>query len=135
MYFGLYDTLKPLLLGADAGVGISFLLGWAVTVTYGVASTYVLADTYDKAAKMSRVPGSQAGEVAVAAVDTLLWQAFASVIVPGFLINRICAASLVGLARTIPGVAENARKWMVTGIGLGVIPFIVHPIDSGVHMV
>merc|ERR1719500_563417 len=33
MYFGLYDTLKPLLLGADAGVGISFLLGWAVTVT------------------------------------------------------------------------------------------------------
>jgi len=54
---------------------------------------------------------------------------------PGFLINRICAASLVGLARTIPGVAETARKWMVTGIGLGVIPFIVHPIDNGVHMV
>ena len=23
-----------------------------------------------------------------------------------------------------------ARKWMVTGIGLGVIPFIVHPIDK-----
>merc|ERR1712059_182829 len=36
MYFGLYDTLKPLLLGADAGVGISFLLGWAVTVTAGL---------------------------------------------------------------------------------------------------
>merc|ERR1719265_1395206 len=33
MYFGLYDTLKPLLLGPDAGFGISFLLGWAVTVT------------------------------------------------------------------------------------------------------
>ena len=27
----------------------------------------------------------------------------------------------------------NARKWMTTGIGLGVIPFIVHPIDSLVH--
>eukprot|EP00091_Calanus_sinicus_P002869 TRINITY_DN12_c0_g1_i20.p1 TRINITY_DN12_c0_g1~~TRINITY_DN12_c0_g1_i20.p1 ORF type:complete len:204 (-),score=77.20 TRINITY_DN12_c0_g1_i20:102-677(-) len=38
MYFGLYDTLKPLLLGADAGVGISFLLGWAVTVTAGLMS-------------------------------------------------------------------------------------------------
>ena len=35
MYFGLYDTLKPLLLGADAGVGISFILGWGVTVTAG----------------------------------------------------------------------------------------------------
>merc|ERR1712059_61551 len=39
MYFGLYDTLKPLLLGADAGVGISFLLGWAVTVTAGLMSS------------------------------------------------------------------------------------------------
>merc|ERR1712215_284598 len=38
MYFGLYDTLKPLLLGADANVGISFLLGWAVTVTAGLMS-------------------------------------------------------------------------------------------------
>jgi len=38
MYFGLYDTLKPLLLGKDAGVGISFLLGWAVTVTAGLMS-------------------------------------------------------------------------------------------------
>ena len=27
MYFGLYDTLKPLLLGADAGVTLSFFLG------------------------------------------------------------------------------------------------------------
>merc|ERR1712142_1200717 len=38
MYFGLYDTLKPLLLGKDAGVGISFLLGWAVTITSGLMS-------------------------------------------------------------------------------------------------
>ena len=38
MYFGLYDTLKPLILGADAVVGISFLLGWAVTVTAGLMS-------------------------------------------------------------------------------------------------
>merc|ERR1712154_724078 len=30
MYFGLYDTLKPLILGADAGVTLSFFLGWAV---------------------------------------------------------------------------------------------------------
>jgi len=38
MYFGLYDTLKPLLLGADAGVTLSFFLGWAVTVTAGLMS-------------------------------------------------------------------------------------------------
>jgi len=38
MYFGLYDSLKPLLLGADAGVMASFLLGWAVTITSGLMS-------------------------------------------------------------------------------------------------
>merc|ERR1712176_1382091 len=38
MYFGLYDTLKPMLLGADAGVTLSFLLGWGVTVTAGLMS-------------------------------------------------------------------------------------------------
>jgi fission process protein 1 len=58
-------------------------MGRWVRASYGLASTYVLADTYDKAAKMSRVPGAESKEVAVAAVDTLLWQAFASVIVPG----------------------------------------------------
>ena len=109
------------------------------------------------------MPDSDSGKVALAAFDTLVWQAFASVIVPGslsnqivdnvlsteyrqpvkvklynisgFLINRICAGSLVGLARLMPSVAENTRKWATTGIGLGVIPFIVHPIDSLVHLV
>jgi len=38
MYFGLYDTLKPMVLGADAGVFLSFFLGWAVTVTAGLMS-------------------------------------------------------------------------------------------------
>lgn len=37
-YFGLYDTLKPLILGADAGVTISFLLGYGVTITSGLIS-------------------------------------------------------------------------------------------------
>ena len=75
-----------------------------VRATYGVASTYVLADTYDKGVKQSKVqlfwndhhhhwylhctpnqePGADTSKVAIAAVDTLLWQALASVIVPGF---------------------------------------------------
>ena len=72
-------------------------------------------------------------KVGVAAFDTLVWQALASVIIPGFTINRICAASLYSLARVAPQVSLNARKWTTTAIGLGVIPFIVHPIDSLVH--
>ena len=38
MYFGLYDSLKPLLLGENPGVAASFLLGWAVTITSGLMS-------------------------------------------------------------------------------------------------
>jgi len=37
-YFGLYDTLKPIMLGEDAGVTISFCLGYGVTVTAGLLS-------------------------------------------------------------------------------------------------
>lgn len=37
-YFGLYDTLKPMLLGEDASVVTSFMLGYAVTVSSGLAS-------------------------------------------------------------------------------------------------
>merc|ERR1712192_389481 len=33
MSLGMFDTLKPMLLGKDAGVFLSFFLGWAVTVT------------------------------------------------------------------------------------------------------
>jgi len=37
-YFGFYDTLKPILLGPDAGIALSFLLGYGVTVTSGLIS-------------------------------------------------------------------------------------------------
>jgi len=53
----------------------------------------------------------------------------------GFTINRICWGAGMGLAKVLPGVAETARNWMVTGLGLGVIPLIIHPIDNGVHVV
>ncbi|XP_057297044.1 uncharacterized protein LOC130625935 [Hydractinia symbiolongicarpus] len=37
-YFGFYDTLKPILLGDDASVILSFGLGYGVTVTAGLIS-------------------------------------------------------------------------------------------------
>merc|ERR1712224_1003869 len=36
-YFGLYDTIMPLL-GSDAGIGTRFVVGYAVTVLAGLAS-------------------------------------------------------------------------------------------------
>jgi solute carrier family 25 (adenine nucleotide translocator) protein 4/5/6/31 len=38
LYFGLYDTLKPLLLGDNAEWLATFFLGWGVTITSGLAA-------------------------------------------------------------------------------------------------
>jgi len=38
MYFGLYDSLKPILLGQDGSALLSFFLGWAVTIVSGLMS-------------------------------------------------------------------------------------------------
>lgn len=37
-YFGFYDTLKPIVLGDDAGVILSFILGYGVTISAGIVS-------------------------------------------------------------------------------------------------
>jgi len=37
-YFGLYDTLKPMLLGEDSGLLMNFCLGYCVTVSAGLMS-------------------------------------------------------------------------------------------------
>ncbi len=136
----IYRDTPLRLMGYANEVGEAFRalvhVNW-VRLSYGVASAYVLADTNDKAQRMkaSLKPDDKeaSSKVAVAAFDTLVWQALASVMIPGFTINRICAGSLIALAKMMPNVALSKRKWMTTGIGLGVIPFIVHPIDSFVH--
>ena len=37
-YFGFYDTLKPIVLGDDAGVILSFILGYVVIISTGLVS-------------------------------------------------------------------------------------------------
>jgi solute carrier family 25 (adenine nucleotide translocator) protein 4/5/6/31 len=37
-YFGFYDTLKPIVLGEDAGLFLSFALGYVVTISAGLVS-------------------------------------------------------------------------------------------------
>merc|ERR1719506_2497923 len=102
-------------------------------MSYAVAICYVLADAADKGMKAdeaiaAEAPNGQVAgtdsaksskvEMAKAAFDTLVWQGLASVIIPGLTINV--------------EVPLGAKKWAPTLIGLSFIPFIVHPIDSGV---
>eukprot|EP00128_Syssomonas_multiformis_P015213 Colp12_sorted_trinity150504_noHs@13397 len=68
-------------------------------------------------------------ELAASAADTFIWQSFASVIIPGVTINRVCALTSFALQRVLPNVPSSGRKWATTFVGLGMIPLIIHPID------
>ncbi|XP_072271371.1 mitochondrial fission process protein 1 [Pyxicephalus adspersus] len=106
-------------------------LVWA---TYGVATAYVTADAADKgkkAAELNKDSPGKTKDVTVAVIDTFVWQAFASVAIPGFTINRICAASLYIMGR-VTRWPLPARKWATTAIGLSAIPVIITPIDRSV---
>lgn len=63
--------------------------------------------------------------------DTLMWQAFASVIVPGFTINRLCAAVQFAQKRSTRMTLK--KPWISTIVGLVSIPLIIHPIDHAVE--
>ncbi|KAF4112700.1 mitochondrial fission process protein 1 [Onychostoma macrolepis] len=106
----------------------------AVWASYAVATAYVSADALDKGRKAAAAHAEDHGKaarVAVAVVDTFVWQALASVAIPGFTINRVCAASLFLLAKTTRWPLP-LRKWTTTAIGLSTIPFIITPIDRSV---
>lgn len=133
------------------GEAFRFFIGtkW-VNVSYGVATLYVLADTIDKTRASLRViiesmlknycfcnthffqsnkenPEKIKNATFVAA-DTLIWQMLASVIIPGFTINRVCYFSNLLLLNN--KLISKNRKLLVTGIGLAVIPLIIKPIDK-----
>ncbi|XP_018406498.1 PREDICTED: mitochondrial fission process protein 1 [Cyphomyrmex costatus] len=101
--------------------------------SYVLSSGYVLADTIHKGVKVYQADATpqKIKNVLLSTSDTLLWQAFASVIVPGFTINRICAT--VQFAQRKSTRAAWKKPWISTLIGLVSIPFIIHPIDHAVE--
>ncbi|XP_066056078.1 mitochondrial fission process protein 1 isoform X1 [Chamaea fasciata] len=125
-----------------------------VWASYGVATAYVTADAIDKgrkAATVSATPSSPPASVpalpltpvspqahpqdptrvGVAVVDTFVWQSLASVAIPGFTINRLCAASLA-LLGSLTRWPLPVRRWTTTALGLAAIPLIITPIDRTV---
>lgn len=102
-----------------------------VNFSYVVATGYVLADTYSKSSKVYRRPEALGGgtkRAVITAGDVLLWQMLASVIIPGFTINRICWGT--GRLLKMAKVAKGIQKAAPTTVGLASIPVIIHPIDK-----
>nr|XP_018897011.1 PREDICTED: mitochondrial fission process protein 1 [Bemisia tabaci] len=104
----------------------------AVNFTYGIASTYVAADAIHKAteAHSNSTENGRIKKTFLVFCDVLLWQAFASVIIPGLLINRVCYAARYCLRNVQTKRVD--KQYLVSAIGLATIPFIVQPIDRTV---
>ncbi|CAN0113089.1 unnamed protein product, partial [Heterosigma akashiwo] len=89
-------------LGYANEVGEAFRLPYPrmVVPSYAISIGYVLVDTLDKASlatknssKDQNGDSGQIKEVLTAAVDTLVWQGLASVILPGITINQVVKAT------------------------------------------
>lgn len=74
---------------------------------------------------------SRVKNMALSTTDTLLWQSFASVIIPGITINRTCA--LVQFLQKKSANKMLRSPWVSTTVGLMSIPFIIKPIDYAVE--
>jgi fission process protein 1 len=131
--------------------------------SYGLVGLYVLADAIHKGRRASQVCAlncneeiqlyltlprqSEHGSVAERrfdivdrVADTLLWQTLASLLVPPLIINRTCKLTAFALGKyfhptAYPSLTPRRRALVQTAVGLSIIPFIVHPIDHGVHFV
>ncbi|XP_014770858.1 mitochondrial fission process protein 1 [Octopus bimaculoides] len=104
-----------------------------VRFSYVVACSYVIADANHKgqiAAKKSDESNVTKNRM-IAMADTVVWQGLASVAIPGFTINRLCAGTNYMLKKTA-SLPVGIRRWTTTFVGLGCIPFIVKPIDHSV---
>jgi len=107
--------------------------GWVVPASYGVAITYVFADTLDKTKKAYE--GTKYEETAlttcalIEGLDALIWQLAASVALPGYTIHQVVAIAVASLdASGLSG--DPVADAIPTAIGLATIPFIVKPLDE-----
>ncbi|XP_003696813.1 mitochondrial fission process protein 1 [Apis florea] len=100
-----------------------------VWFSYTIASGYVLADTINSGFNTySNTVTTKSKNVLLSMTDTLLWQSLASVIIPGYTINRVCAA--VQFIQKKNNNTYLKSRWIPTLIGLATIPVIIHPIDN-----
>jgi mitochondrial fission process protein 1 len=106
-----------------------------VRPSYAVAFGYVGCDTADKTWKSIKRGESGTATLKTSA-DALIWQTFASVLIPGKVINLITNSSANMLkSQSFARLPIPIRTWAPTAIGLATIPFIIHPIDHAVDYV
>lgn len=96
--------------------------------SYVVAYGYAISDSVMKGYAESQLEN---GRPVAAFADTLIWQSFASVLLPGLTINRVVAAT--SYAVNFAAIPPVPKRWLPVAVGLSVIPAIIHPIDAFVE--
>jgi len=102
-----------------------------VRTSYLIAFGYVGCDAADKIYTAIN-NGATKSTTSKIGADVLLWQTFASVIIPGKTIHLLASATNYGVneLKIASKLPSRVRKWAPTVIGLIAIPSIIHPIDS-----
>jgi fission process protein 1 len=113
--------------------------------SYAIAGAYVFADALSKSHKNYNDTHASSSDTwrwhkaIFTSMDVVSWQLAASVIIPGFTINRIVKVSSLLLQRSLrtrkiplTPFLQNTVRFAPSAIGLASIPFIIHPIDHGV---
>lgn len=135
--FNVFRDTPVRYLGYCNEVGESFRYQFPrfVTPSYIISFGYCCADAGQAGWRVwsssSTDEPTRQSESLRAMVDTVVWQSTASVLVPGFTINCLVKASRWIVRRPPVQAALPAVvfQWFPTAMGLGSIPFIVHPID------
>eukprot|EP01126_Amoeba_proteus_P051968 TRINITY_DN6246_c0_g1_i8.p1 TRINITY_DN6246_c0_g1~~TRINITY_DN6246_c0_g1_i8.p1 ORF type:complete len:329 (-),score=67.85 TRINITY_DN6246_c0_g1_i8:64-933(-) len=103
-----------------------------VQLTYGISWGYVLGDVVWEGYKASYQRHEPRDEVIHTVVHRTIFQSIASMILPAFLIHSQVKLwqKLLGF---LPNLSKQTRKWVPTGAGLALIPFLPFLIDSPVE--
>lgn len=107
-----------------------------VYLSYGISTIYALADSSTKAVDEYEyweglTEKSKRRRAIEMFVGGMVWQGLASVIFPGFAINRICKVTKLLLNRTASSrLSTNLINYTTTGVGLACVPLIIKPIDK-----
>jgi fission process protein 1 len=118
----------------EVGEALGPLYKNVIGPSYGVAISYILADTVDK---YSHAVSTEANfrDVFKVTLDTFTWQLFASVILPGVTIHEITRRAKEALDSEETELNAMLKTWAPTVIGLLCIPIIIGPIDAAVSEV
>ena len=96
-----------------------------VRFLYGVSWGYVIIDT---AVKTYNVKDQGREKMSYCCLDTSIWHTFASMALPAFTIHSIVKYS-GKILKSFVKTPNNFTKFLPTFLGIGSIPFIIHPLD------